>query len=123
MAISRNALIITVLILLPSCLVMNPTMANPLRAPKPEDNKVYLYCSQQMSYLFHQFVDARDRLPKAVSSRISRLIMSAEIDSQFKKYPSCLNKLERARFYLQQAGLESELLPLTMNKGQHLDSN
>lgn len=104
-------LVISIYSLLSSTPVAPYAVANPLRAPDVADNKILFYCSNQMTNIFHIVIDNRDNMPEMVFSRVSRLLMSAEIDSQFKKYPSCFNKLERARLFLKQTGIKVELIP------------
>ena len=118
-----NYLLICALSLLLTSLSLSPAAANPLRAPDIKDNKLFFYCTTQMTRVFHLIVENKSSIPPTSYDRVSRLLMSAEIDSQFKKYPSCFNKLERIRVYLKQAGLELDLPEETANKQARHHSN
>lgn len=118
-----NYFLISTFSLLLASLNLSPTEANPLRAPDIKDNKLFFYCTTQMTRVFHLIVENRHSMPPASYDRISRLLISAEIDSQFKKYPSCFNKLERARVYLKHAGLDLDLPEKTDHKQTSYRSN
>ena len=89
-----------------SGLLATNCLANPLRAPDLDDNKLYFICTHQLSNLFHVVNNNKTSIDDVLWQRVSALLMSAEIESQFKHYPSCVDKLARARYYLHQAQYE-----------------
>lgn len=76
-----------------------------LRAPSLEDNKLFSTCTEQLAKTFAAVKVHKADMPTLIKQRVSSLLMAAEIDGQFKHYPACVNKLERARFFLEQARL------------------
>ncbi len=73
-----------------------------LRAPDLNDNKLYFSCMDQLVTTHSAFQSNKEGIPPAVKQRVISLLIAAEIDGQFKHYPSCVNKLERAHFFLTQ---------------------
>lgn len=73
-----------------------------LRAPDLDDNKLYSQCSQGLIDLYEQVSESREAIPYSVRQRMISLLVSAEIDSQFRHFPFCVDKLERVRLYLKQ---------------------
>jgi len=67
-----------------------------------EQNIVKLLCTEGLvtSNLYIESVD--QQLPAHTRQIITKLLVSAEIDSQFGKYPECLDRLERAFYFLSQ---------------------
>jgi len=100
----RNKLYLSLFLAIAGSLLMTNCLANPLRAPDPDDNKLYFLCTGGLSKLFHVTSSNKSGLDDVLWRRVSALLIAAEIESQFKHYPSCVNKLERAHYYLIQAG-------------------
>ena len=67
-----------------------------------EQNIVKLLCTEGLvtSNLYIESVD--QQLPAHTRQIITKLLVSAEIDSQFGKYPECLDRLERGFYFLSQ---------------------
>ncbi|MDH5445902.1 MAG: hypothetical protein OEY52_10115 [Gammaproteobacteria bacterium] len=84
--------------------VMSPTtLANPLRAPDPATNQLFFACSEGLVQVYKMVKTYRSDMEPHLYRQVSSLLMAAEIDGQFKSFPSCVNKLERAYFLLIQA--------------------
>jgi len=76
-----------------------------LRAPDLDDNKLYSQCSKELVEVYDVMTKHRANMSPQLRQRLISLLVSAEIDSQFKHFPYCADKLARARYYLQQARL------------------
>lgn len=76
-----------------------------LKAPSLSNNKSYYRCSQGLVEVYTAVAAQRENIPPKLNQRLVSLLIAAEIDSQFKSYPLCLDKLERARLFLKQAKL------------------
>lgn len=67
-----------------------------------ELNMVQLFCTEglQTSGIYIESIE--EQIPTNTRQKVARLLIGAEIDSQFGNYPACLNRLERAYYYLSQ---------------------
>lgn len=53
------------------------------------------------------YIDSiEDKIPAFTRQKVTKLLVSAEINSQFGKYPECLNRLERAYYFLSQLEID-----------------
>ena len=91
--------------LLLGCLTLAGCASDILRAPDPEDNKLYSLCTKGLVEVYGVVKNQKDNLPTLLKQRLVSLLVAAEIDSQFKHYPYCVDKLERARLFIKQAKL------------------
>lgn len=73
-----------------------------LRAPPLDDNKLYFSCTGQLFSTYAALESHKDLIPAPVKQRVISLLIAAEIDGQFKHYPTCVDKLARAHFFLTQ---------------------
>lgn len=80
--------------------------ADALRAPSLDDNKLYSACSRQLFETYSVVTSHKDMLSSPTKQKVISLLIAAEIDGQFKHYPACVDKLERARLFLKQAKLD-----------------
>lgn len=87
-------------------LLITGCTADALRPPSLDDNKLFYSCSDGLFEIYTQVRQHRTLLAPPVKQKITSLLIAAEIDGQFKHFPDCVNKLERARFFIQQAKLE-----------------
>ena len=83
-------------------LAMVGCTADALRAPDLNDNKLYFSCMEQLLTTYTALQSHKESIPSPVKQRVMSLLIAAEIDGQFKHYPTCVNKLERAHFFLTQ---------------------
>lgn len=74
-----------------------------LRAPNLDDNKLFSQCSQSLAEIYAAMTAQKENIPPKIKQRLVSLLIAAEIDSQFKAYPFCVDKLERARVFMKQA--------------------
>lgn len=72
-----------------------------------EVNIVQLLCKEGLLASGIYIESINDKIPAYTRNKITKLLVSAEIESQFGKYPQCLNHLERAYYFLSQIELES----------------
>jgi len=80
-----------------------------LLAPDLDNNKSYSRCSQGLVEIYTAVAAQKENIPPKVKQRLVSLLIAAEIDSQLKSYPFCVDKLERARLFLKQAKLGNRL--------------
>jgi len=80
--------------------------ADELRAPSLDDNKSYSLCKQGLVEVYTTISTQKDNIPTQVKQRLISLVIAAEIDSQFKSYPYCVDKLERAKLFIKQAKID-----------------
>jgi len=95
-------IIVTPLLLLSSC-----TMNQEYQQTVEEQNIVKLLCTEGLvtSNLYVESVD--QQIPAHSRQIIAKLLLSAEIESQFGKYPECLDQLERAFYFLSQVEINA----------------
>ena len=60
-------------------------------------------CTNLLIHTNESLAQAGKKLPKQLKQRVRSLLASAEISNQFEQYPVCVDKLERARYFLGQA--------------------
>ena len=75
------------------------------QAPTTEQNKLLLICTNLLVATNETITQHRAKLPKRLKQRVNALLASAEINNQFEQYPTCVDKLERARYFLNQTKL------------------
>ena len=76
-----------------------------LIAPNLGDNKLYSQCTHGLVKIYSAVATHKKNIPPKLKQQLVSLLIAAEIDSQVKSYPLCLDKLERAQVFLQQAKL------------------
>ena len=75
------------------------------QAPRMEQNQLLKICTNLLMHTNEGLAQNGDKLPKQVKQRVHALLTSAEISNQFKQYPACVDKLERARYFLAQTNI------------------
>ena len=75
------------------------------QAPRKEQNALLKICTHLLSQTNQSLTQEEKKLPTQVKQRVRALLASAEISNQFKQYPVCVDKLERARYFLSQANI------------------
>ena len=96
------------------CMNLAGCASSDLRAPEIDDNKAFSRCSKGLVDIYTVVAAQKENIPTKLKQRIVSLLIGAEIDSQFKSYPFCLDKLERARLFLKQANL-TDIPPNQLN--------
>ncbi len=76
-------------------------------AGTPQKPQMALKCHQGLNAGFAELDLAKSRgFSQTVSwSKAATLLSAAKIQQQFDKYPNCINKIKRARFYIQASQL------------------
>lgn len=87
------------------CTNLGGCASDELMAPSRDANKSYSRCTQGLVEIYASVAAQKENIPPKLKQRLVSLLIAAEIDSQFKSYPLCLDKLERAQLFLQQAKL------------------
>ena len=96
----------TFLNLLLCCISLVGCASDELRAPNLDDNKLYSLCSEGLFEIYTTVTAQKENIPPKLKQRLVSLLIAAEIDSQFKSYPSCVDKLERARLFINQTKIK-----------------
>ncbi len=78
-----------------------------LRAPDQDDNKSYSLCTTGLVEVYAIVATQKKNITPQLKQRLISLLIAAEIDSQLKSYPFCVDKLERARLFINQAKIRN----------------
>ena len=94
-----------ILILVIICSFLQGCATSVEQVPTAEQNKLLLICTNLLVTTNDILSQHRAKLPTQVKQRVTSLLASAEINNQFEQYPVCVDKLERARYFLSQTKL------------------
>ena len=83
------------------------------QAPTAQQNRLLQMCNNLLMATNETLALHGAKLPKRVKQRLGTLLAAAEISNQFEEYPTCVDRLERARYFLAQAEI---MLPRQIGK-------
>lgn len=94
-----------ILMLVIFCSTLLGCVAPVEQAPRVEQNKLLKICTNLLMQTNETLSRHETKLPKQLKQRVHALLASAEISNQFEQYPICVNRLERARYFLSQTNI------------------
>ena len=74
-------------------------------AGAPKNPQLAIQCQQGLDSAFHELDQAKaNGFGGPVSwTKAATLLSAARVQQQFDKFPNCVNKIERARFYIKES--------------------